>query len=74
VVAKVGKDANPYLLKSVFCNLCFGNNVASITFPIAVGGSVPGFGPSTRIGNNNLTPEFTTSYDGGSMWDCLTER
>jgi len=39
--------------------------VASITFPIAVGGSVPGFGPSTRIGNNNLTPEFTTSYDGG---------
>lgn len=63
--AKVGKDANPYLLRSVFVPGSYGNNVASITFPISVGGSIPGFSPSTRIGNNNLSPEFTTSYDGG---------
>lgn len=64
-VAKVGKDANPYLLNSVFVQAGYGNNVASITFPISVGGAIPGFSPSTRIGSNTLTPEFTTSYDGG---------
>lgn len=64
-IAKVGKDANPYLLNSVFVSGGYGNNVASITFPITVGSSIPGFSPSTRIGSNNLTPEFTTSYDGG---------
>jgi len=63
--AKVGKDANPYLLSSVYIPSSFGNNVASITFPIAVGGSIPGFIPSSRIGSNQLSPEFTTSYDGG---------
>jgi TonB-linked SusC/RagA family outer membrane protein len=65
-VAKVGKDANPYLLNSVFVTGGYGNNVASVTFPLTIGaGSVPGFGPSSRIGSNTLTPEFTTSYEGG---------
>src|SRR5690606_25083757 len=44
----------------------YGNNLASISFPVSVGGgSIPGFQPSTRIGSNNLTPEFTNSYEGG---------
>lgn len=65
-IAKVGKDAGVYLLNSVFTTAGYGNNVASITFPITVGGaSIPGFGISSRIGSNSLTPEFTTSYDGG---------
>ena len=65
-VAKVGKDAGTYLLNSVFVTSGYGNNVASITFPVTVGtGTVPGFTPSTRIGSNALTPEFTTSYEGG---------
>lgn len=65
-IAKVGKDAGVYLLNSVFTTAGYGNNVASINFPITVGGaSIPGFGISSRIGSNSLTPEFTTSYDGG---------
>lgn len=64
--AKVGRDAPPYRLKSVFVASSFGNNLASITFPISVGGgSIPGFQPSTRIGSSALTPEFVTSYEGG---------
>jgi len=65
-VAKVGKDAGVYLLNSVFVGGSYGNNVASIAFPITVGGnSIAGFSPGSRIGSNTLTPEFTTSYDGG---------
>ncbi|HEY0111074.1 MAG TPA: SusC/RagA family TonB-linked outer membrane protein, partial [Fibrella sp.] len=65
-VARVGRDADPYLLNSVFVQSSFGNNVASVTFPLSVGGtSVPGFGISTRIGNNALTPEFVLSEEVG---------
>ncbi|GAA0528745.1 SusC/RagA family TonB-linked outer membrane protein [Chitinophaga japonensis] len=65
-IARVGNDADPYLLQTVFAKAGFGNNLASISFPISVGGgSIPGFQPSTRIGSNTLTPEFTTSYEGG---------
>jgi TonB-linked SusC/RagA family outer membrane protein len=74
-VAKVGKDANVYLLNSVFVAGGYGNNVASITFPLSVGsGNIPGFSPSSRIGSNALTPEFTTSYDGGVNLDLLNGR
>ncbi len=74
-VAKVGKDANVYLLNSVFVSGSYGNNVASINFPVSVGGaSIPGFSPSSRIGSNTLTPEFTTSYDGGVNLDLLNGR
>ncbi|XWW45864.1 SusC/RagA family TonB-linked outer membrane protein [Fibrella sp. USSR17] len=65
-VARVGRDADPYLLNSVFVQSGFGNNLASVTFPISVGGqSIPGFGISTRIGNNALTPEFVLSEEAG---------
>ncbi len=64
--AKVGRDADPYLLNSVFVKTGYGNNLASITFPLAVGGgSIPGFQPGSRIGSSALTPEFVTSYEGG---------
>ena len=64
--ARVGRDADPYLLNSVYVTSGYGNNLASINFPLSIGGSsIPGFGISNRIGNNNLTPEFVTSYEAG---------
>ena len=73
--AKVGRDADPYLLNSVYTSAGFGNNVASITFPISVGSAnIPGFTPSTRIGSNDLTPEFVTSYEGGINLGFLNNR
>ena len=65
-IARVGRDADPYLLNSVYVPSTFGNNLAMITFPLSVGGSsLPGFGIGTRIGNNALTPEFVTSQEVG---------
>ena len=65
-IARVGRDADPYLLNSVYVTSGYGNNLASINFPLSIGGnSIPGFGISSRIGNNNLTPEFVTSYEAG---------
>jgi len=64
--ATVGRDATPYQLQSVFVTAGFGNNVASVTYPVSVGGvPVPGFTPSSRIGNPNLKPEFVTSMEAG---------
>src|SRR5690606_23337590 len=60
--AKVGRDADPYLLQSVFIPGDFGNNLASVVFPFA---GTPGFQPSSRIGSSELTPEFVTSYEVG---------
>lgn len=39
-----------------------GNNTSSVSFPY---GTVAGFGASNVIANPNLTPEFTTSKEGG---------
>lgn len=65
-VAKVGRDADPYLLNSVYVAGSYGNNTANVTFPISIGGaSIPGFAVGSRIGNNNLTPEFVTSTEAG---------
>ncbi|KAB7731272.1 SusC/RagA family TonB-linked outer membrane protein [Rudanella paleaurantiibacter] len=65
-IAKVGRDADPYLLNSVFAQASFGNNLASVAFPLSIGGSsVPGFAIGGRIGNNGLTPEFVTSQEVG---------
>jgi TonB-linked SusC/RagA family outer membrane protein len=65
-VARVGRDADPYLLNSVYTTGSYGNNLASVAFPISIGGSsIPGFAISSRIGNNGLTPEFVTSSEVG---------
>lgn len=74
-VARAGNDAGTYLLSSVYTAAGYGNNVASVAFPLSVGGAnVTGFAPSSRIGNPNLTPEFTTSYDGGIEVQLLKNR
>ncbi len=62
-IAKVGRDAPPYQLQNVYVPASYGNNVAAFSFPL---GTVPGFGTSSRIAPvDPLTPEFTTSYEGG---------
>jgi TonB-linked SusC/RagA family outer membrane protein len=65
-IARVGKDAGAYLLQNVFVASAFGNNVASVNFPVGVGaGNISGFSVSGRIANEGIVPEFTTSYEGG---------
>ncbi|TXK46436.1 SusC/RagA family TonB-linked outer membrane protein [Pontibacter qinzhouensis] len=63
--ARVGRDAPEYQLQSVFSRATYGNNLASVSFPLAVGGNIPGFQIGSRIGSPNLKPEFVTSYEGG---------
>ncbi len=61
--AKVGRDADPYLLSNVYISEAFGNNVANFSFPL---GSTPGFGASSRVAPlTPLSPEFKTSYEWG---------
>ncbi|TRX60807.1 SusC/RagA family TonB-linked outer membrane protein [Fulvivirga sp. M361] len=73
--ARVGLDADPYLLNSVFVSSFYGNNVADITFPINVGGvDIPGFQVSSRVGNSGLRPEFTNSWEGGLNFGLFNNR
>jgi hypothetical protein len=60
--AKVGRDADPYLLANTYSSWSLGNNVASFTFPL---GTTAGFGASSRIAPETLKPEFTTSKEIG---------
>jgi TonB-linked SusC/RagA family outer membrane protein len=65
-IAKVGRDADPYLLESVYVAGTLGNNVASFNFPLTVGtGTLSGFSRGTRIGNSALAPEFTRASEIG---------
>lgn len=70
--ARVGKDADPYLLQTTYGSTAQGNNVASLAFPI---NGLSGFSISNRIGSgNNLKPEFTTSYEVGTNIGLLDNR
>lgn len=70
-VAKVGRDAEPYLLSDLFVSQSFGNNVASFAFPF---GTTAGFGASSRIAPTALSPEFTTSYEVGANLQFFKNR
>ncbi|MBJ6110094.1 SusC/RagA family TonB-linked outer membrane protein [Hymenobacter sp. BT523] len=81
-VARVGRDANPYLLNTTYLVGGQGNNVASFTFPFSAipnGGTgsitYPGFGINTRLGGGEvLTPEFTQSYEAGANLGFFRNR
>ncbi|MBL7810836.1 MAG: SusC/RagA family TonB-linked outer membrane protein [Bacteroidetes bacterium] len=62
--AKVGKDADPYQLTSVFVTgeIGDGYNNSLIRSPY---GTITGYERGNRIGNPNLKPEFTTSNEIG---------
>lgn len=69
--ARVGKDAAPFLLDNTYVVGAFGNNVAQFTFPLA---GTPGWEASSRIADNNLSPEFTTSYEVGANLGFFKNR
>lgn len=60
--AQVGRDALPYQLLTPYDRISLGNNVASLTFPL---NNVGGFGIDSQLGNPELKPEFTKSFEGG---------
>lgn len=62
--ATVGKDADPYLLSSVFTGGSIGDGYANSLLRSPYG-SVTGYERGNRIGNPNLKPEFTTSNEIG---------
>ncbi len=74
--AKVGRDADPYLLNNLYVAGGFGNNVSSVSFPFTTGSStLPGFGASSRIAPTvPLSPEFKTSYEAGINLQFLKNR
>ncbi len=62
-VARVGRDADPYVLDSYYVAGGSGNNVANYTFPF---NGVAGFRPSATLGGGQiLKPEFTKSAEVG---------
>lgn len=69
--AKVGRDADPYLLDNLYSVSSFGNNVANFNFPF---GTTAGFGASSTIAPDQLSPEFTTSYEGGITLQFFKNR
>ena len=75
-IARVGRDAPVYLLETTYANATQGNNVASITFPFAVGANnFAGFDIGNRIGGGQaLTPEFTQSYEAGTNLGFFNNR
>jgi TonB-linked SusC/RagA family outer membrane protein len=63
---KVGKDASPYLIRSVFVKADQFDGYRSLKYPLA--GNINAFEVSNRIGNPGLTPEFTTEFEiGGDL-------
>ncbi|MCU7552385.1 SusC/RagA family TonB-linked outer membrane protein [Chitinophagaceae bacterium LB-8] len=71
--AKVGNDANPYLLQLVYPtgSIDDGFQNSQLTFPH---NGVPGYTVSNTLPNPDLTPEFTTSYEGGLEASFLKSR
>jgi TonB-linked SusC/RagA family outer membrane protein len=69
--AKVGRDADPYLLSNLYVSGAFGNNVASFNFPF---GTSAGFAASSRIAPIELSPEFKTSYEAGVNLQFFNNR
>ncbi|MFD1165059.1 SusC/RagA family TonB-linked outer membrane protein [Sphingobacterium daejeonense] len=74
-IAKVGHDADPYLLYSVYNTAAYGNNTANIVFPLNIGGSsITGFQIGSRIGNPELKPEFVRSFEVGTQIGLFNNR
>ncbi|WP_310394490.1 SusC/RagA family TonB-linked outer membrane protein [Hymenobacter sp.] len=61
-IARVGRDADPYALYTPYQVVRQGNNVAAVNFPFV---GTAGFRISPTLGNAELEPEFTKSYEAG---------
>lgn len=74
-IAKVGRDADPYVTVTSYNAATQGNNVSSINFPFTANGSTyPGFVTSSTLGSSTLTPEFTRSYEVGTNLGFFNNR
>jgi TonB-linked SusC/RagA family outer membrane protein len=71
--AQVGNDANTYLLESVFNAGTVSDGFANsqVNFPL---NGIAGFSQSGIIGNVNLKPEITTSYEAGLEFGLFRNR
>ncbi|PSL43824.1 TonB-linked SusC/RagA family outer membrane protein [Chitinophaga niastensis] len=64
--AKVGADANPYLLSTSYSSTAISSDFGQLTFPITSNGTlIPGFTRNDQIGNSKIKPEFTQSAELG---------
>ncbi|MBB6499640.1 SusC/RagA family TonB-linked outer membrane protein [Pedobacter cryoconitis] len=61
--AQVGNDTDPYQLATTFARGQINGNFGSTIFPLA---GVPGLMANTTIGNFNLKPEKTASFEIGT--------
>ena len=69
--AQVGNDADPYLLTNTFQQAAFSDGFANTRFPF---NGVPGLQVSPVIGNPDLKPEITTSFEVGTELSFLHDR
>ncbi|HEU4551423.1 MAG TPA: SusC/RagA family TonB-linked outer membrane protein [Chitinophaga sp.] len=69
--AKVGNDANPYLLNTYFIKTDIFSGFGNTTFPF---NGVPGLTQDIRIGNPDLKPEITTASEIGTELNFLDNR
>lgn len=72
-IAQVGNDAPPYALQSVFESATVSDGYANsqINFPL---NGIPGFTQGDIIGNPNLRPEITTSFEAGLDLGLFNDR
>lgn len=70
--AEVGNDAQEYRLQSLFVQgRAFNSLFDNLNFPF---GSQPGFAVGGTIGNRNLSPEFTRSWEIGAEVSLFQDR
>ena len=69
--AKVGKDAGEYLTSSIFNKTTIDGGFGTTTTPF---GDVNAFTQGDRIGNANLKPEITTSFEIGTELSFFKDR
>lgn len=69
--AKVGKDAGEYLTSSIFNKTTIDGGFGTTTTPF---GDVNAFTQGDRIGNPNLKPEITTSFEIGTELSFFKDR
>ncbi|WP_197076755.1 SusC/RagA family TonB-linked outer membrane protein [Hymenobacter terrenus] len=75
--ARAGNDALPGQIFSVFNGVpTLGNNIAGLGFPFTPTGGVLTAGAviGTRIGNLDLTPEFTNEFEVGTDLNFFKDR
>lgn len=71
-VAQAGKDAPPFALNSYYSKATFSDGYTNgITFPED---GTAGFARVTTLGNPNLKPERTISYEGGLLLQFFKNR